>query len=98
MDFIADVIAAPFVCIGWLILGAIAGALANSIMKSNQPLIVDIIVGLIGALVGGLLVSLLGINRPDEGLSGWLASLVVATIGAIILIGILRAVRGRPVA
>jgi uncharacterized membrane protein YeaQ/YmgE (transglycosylase-associated protein family) len=98
LDFIADLVAAPFVCIGWIIVGAIAGALANTIMKSNQPLIVDIITGLIGSFLGGLLMSILGISRPVNGISGVLASLVVATVGAIILIAILRAVRGQRVA
>jgi uncharacterized membrane protein YeaQ/YmgE (transglycosylase-associated protein family) len=97
-QIIAEILKAPFICLGWLIVGAIAGALANSIMKSNQPLIVDIIIGLIGAAIGGLLFSLLDIGRPNSGLGAVLGSIVVATIGAIILIGILRAIRGRPVA
>lgn len=98
MDVIGDILAAPFVCIGWLIVGAIAGALAHSIMKSSAPLIGDIILGLIGSVVGGFIVSLLGINRPDGGITGVIASLVVATIGAVILIAIGRLIRGRSIA
>lgn len=97
MDFIGDILAAPFICIGWIIVGAIAGALAHSIMKSDAPLIGDIILGLLGAVVGGFLVSLLGLYRPEGGITGVIASLVVATIGAIILIGLGRLLSGRRV-
>lgn len=95
MDLIGDILAAPFVCIGWLIVGAIAGALAHTVMKSSAPLIGDIILGLLGALVGGFLVGLLGLYRPTGGAEGVIASLVVATIGAIILIAIGRLFTGR---
>jgi uncharacterized membrane protein YeaQ/YmgE (transglycosylase-associated protein family) len=95
---ITGILAAPFICIGWLIVGAIAGALANSFMKTNQPLIADIILGLLGALIGGFIVSIFDLPRPEEGLSGVLASIVVATIGAVILIAIVRALRGQRVA
>ena len=95
MDIITDILAAPFVCVGWLIVGAIAGALAHSVMKSSAPLIGDIILGLLGALVGGFLVGLLRLYRPEGGLDGVIASLVVATIGAIILIAAGRLFTGR---
>lgn len=93
MDFINSLIAAPFVCIGWVIVGAIAGALANNIMKSSQPLINDIILGLIGSFIGGILLGVLGIGTPEGGLQGMLANIVVATLGAIVLIAIARAVK-----
>jgi uncharacterized membrane protein YeaQ/YmgE (transglycosylase-associated protein family) len=95
---ISSIIAAPLICIGWIIVGAIAGALANSFMKTNQPLIADIILGLLGALIGGFILSLLGVSRPEGGLTGVIASLVVATLGAVILIAIVRALRGQRVA
>lgn len=95
MDIISDILRAPFVCIGWLIVGAIAGALAHSIMKSSAPLIGDIILGLLGALVGGFVVGLLGFYRPEGGVDGVIASLVVATVGAIILIAVGRLFTGR---
>jgi uncharacterized membrane protein YeaQ/YmgE (transglycosylase-associated protein family) len=95
MEIITDILAAPFVCIGWLIVGAIAGALAHSIMRSDAPLIGDMILGLLGALVGGFLVGLLGLYRPEGGFEGVIASLVVATVGAIILIAIGRLFTGR---
>jgi uncharacterized membrane protein YeaQ/YmgE (transglycosylase-associated protein family) len=96
-ELIGDIVAAPFICIGWLIVGALAGAIAHSIMRSAAPLIGDIILGLFGAVVGGFVVSLLGFYTPETGLSAVLANLFVAIIGAIILIAIGRMIRGRPI-
>ncbi|MBI5668798.1 MAG: GlsB/YeaQ/YmgE family stress response membrane protein [Chloroflexi bacterium] len=95
---IGDIIAAPFICIGWIIVGAIAGAVARQIMGSrDQPFISDLILGLIGAVVGGFVASLLGLYRPDGGLGLVLVNLVIAIVGAIILIAIGRAIMGRRV-
>lgn len=90
---IAGIVLSPIYCIGWIIVGAIAGALAHNIMKTEQPLLTDIIVGLIGSFIGGIIVSLLGLSTPEGGLVGVLANIVVATIGAIVLIAIVRAIR-----
>jgi uncharacterized membrane protein YeaQ/YmgE (transglycosylase-associated protein family) len=99
MEIFADILAAPFICIGWIIVGALAGALAHTLMgDTDQPLMMDVILGLIGSMIGGFVVGLLGIYTPENGLMGVLASLVVATIGAVILIAIMRAFRGRRVA
>jgi uncharacterized membrane protein YeaQ/YmgE (transglycosylase-associated protein family) len=96
---ISDIIRAPFICIGWLIIGFIAGALARRVMgASNQPFINDIILGIIGSFVGGFVVSLLGFYQPDTGITAFLVNVVVATIGAIILIAIGRAIRGQRIA
>jgi len=80
--------------IGWLIIGALAGWIASMIMgKGGYGLIGDIIVGLIGAVIGGFIV---GLINPDYSNSGnaWWVSLIVAILGAIILIFIVRAVTG----
>lgn len=71
----------------WFILiGIAAGWLAGQIMKgSSFGLLGDLIVGVIGALLGGFLFGLLGIWT-----SGLLGSLITATIGAIVLIALLR--------
>jgi uncharacterized membrane protein YeaQ/YmgE (transglycosylase-associated protein family) len=90
---IGGILAAPFICIGWLIVGAIAGGIAHNVMKTNQPIVVDVIVGLIGAVVGGFLVSLLGIYRPEGGIEGVIVSLIVSTIGAIVLLYVIKLVR-----
>jgi len=80
--------------IAWLILGLIAGFIASKIMGAGgYGLVGDIIVGVIGAILGGFLFGLLtgrsdGVNNLDIG------SIVVAILGACILIAILRAVSG----
>lgn len=100
MDFITDTISwlltSPLICLGWIIVGAIAGALARRLMGAkNYPIVQDIILGILGAIVGGALVSLIGIGgnvfANRGGLELVLVNLVVATIGACILIFIRRA-------
>ncbi len=54
MDFIGGLIASPFICIGWIIVGIIAGALARQIAGSaDSPWWMDMLLGLAGAFVGG---------------------------------------------
>lgn len=77
--------------LSWIIVGLIAGWLAGVVMKgSGYGVVGDIIVGIIGALIGGFLSQVLfGVN-PVGGIN--LVSIIVAFIGAVILIAILRAV------
>ncbi|HEX5466569.1 MAG TPA: GlsB/YeaQ/YmgE family stress response membrane protein [Candidatus Limnocylindrales bacterium] len=78
--------------IAWIILGAIAGFIANFIMGSREGLIMTVIVGIVGALIGGFLAgSVLGV-ADVTGLN--IESIIVAVIGAIILIAIVRALTG----
>jgi len=73
--------------IWWLVVGLIAGVLASFVMRGGGYGIVgDIIVGLIGAAIGGFLMSLVGLGG-----SGFVWTVVVAFIGACILIALLRA-------
>ncbi len=95
METIGNILWSPFICVGWLIVGALAGMIANSIMHTNQPLLTDLILGLVGSVVGGLIIGLLGISRPEGGVGGLIASLAVAVLGAIVVIGIFRAVTRR---
>ena len=79
--------------IAWLVLGLIAGFLASVVMRGGgYGIIGDIIVGIVGALIGGFIFSLFG-GTGVTGLNLW--SLVVAFVGACILIAILRAISGR---
>jgi uncharacterized membrane protein YeaQ/YmgE (transglycosylase-associated protein family) len=74
----------------WIVLGLIAGWLSSSIMGTGgYGLIGDIIVGIVGALIGGFLGSAL-FGLAVTGLN--LTSIILAILGAIILIAILRAV------
>jgi uncharacterized membrane protein YeaQ/YmgE (transglycosylase-associated protein family) len=75
--------------LAWLVVGLIAGFLASVVMRGGgYGVIGDIIVGIVGAFLGGLLMNLL---VPDMTTGFW-SSIVVAFIGACILIAILRAV------
>jgi uncharacterized membrane protein YeaQ/YmgE (transglycosylase-associated protein family) len=79
--------------IGWLVLGLIAGFIASKIVnKTGEGLLLDIVLGIIGAVVGGFLFSLLG-AAPVTGLN--IYSMVVAVIGAIIVLVIYHATLGR---
>jgi uncharacterized membrane protein YeaQ/YmgE (transglycosylase-associated protein family) len=76
----------------WIIVGAIAGWLASIVMKTNrsQGLMTDIIVGIIGGLVGGFLLNALGVGGAVTGIN--IASILVAFIGAVVLLAVLRMV------
>lgn len=78
--------------ISWIVIGAIAGWLASMIMGTNdqQGCITDIIVGIIGSFIGGFVFWLLGISDENTNLIG---SIVIAVIGAVIFLGILKQVR-----
>lgn len=96
--FIGSLFTFPFICCGWLIVGGLAGGLARNIMGGGRSgLINSIVLGLIGAFVGGILIGILDIGRPERGIGGVIASLLVATMGAIALIAIGRLVRGQAI-
>jgi uncharacterized membrane protein YeaQ/YmgE (transglycosylase-associated protein family) len=74
----------------WIIVGGIAGWLASLVVQgTGMGIVGDIIVGIVGALIGGFLLSLL---LPGTfGISGFnLGSLIVAFIGAVILLLIVK--------
>jgi len=78
--------------LSWIVLGLVAGALAKFIMPGRDPggIIVTILLGIVGAVVGGFLGTLIGFGD----VSGFnFPSIVIAVIGAIILLAIYRAVR-----
>ncbi len=78
--------------IAWIIIGAIAGALGKLIMPGDDPggIIVTILLGIAGAFVGGFIThNLLGI-----GSGGFIWTIIVATIGAIILLAVYRTLVG----
>lgn len=78
--------------LGWIVLGGLAGWVATIITKEDGGLLKNIILGIIGALVGGGLVSLLG----GSDITGFnLYSFAVAVLGAILVISIVRAVKGK---
>jgi uncharacterized membrane protein YeaQ/YmgE (transglycosylase-associated protein family) len=71
----------------WIVVGLIAGWLAGKVMKGGgYGILVDIILGILGGFLGGWLFGLLGI-WPGGGLIG---SIIVAFVGAVILVAITR--------
>lgn len=82
--------------LSWILVGLIAGFLAKFIMPGPDPggIIVTILIGIVGAFVGGFLTSnLLGI-----GVTGFnISTILVATLGAIILLAVYRALTRRAV-
>ena len=81
--------------LAWLVVGLIAGWLASIVMRGGgYGLIGDIIVGIVGALIGGFLAANL-LNMPDAVNGINVTSILVAFVGAVILIAILRLFSGR---
>ena len=89
--------------IGWIIFGLIAGLIAKAIMPGRDPggAIVTILLGIAGAIIGGFVgQALFGYGRTvndtgDLSQPGFLMSLVLAVIGAIVLLALYRLVKGR---
>lgn len=81
--------------LSWIIIGIIAGWLAGLVMKgSGYGVLGDMILGIIGALVGGFLAgALLGVVNPISGFN--ITTLIIAFIGAVIVVAIVRALPGR---
>ena len=79
--------------IAWIILGLIAGFIASKIVnKSGQGFLLDVVLGVVGAIVGGYLFARVG----AEGVTGFnLYSMVVAVIGAVIVLVGYHALTGR---
>ena len=77
--------------LAWIVLGVVAGFLGSKIVnKSGDGLFLDLILGVVGAVVGGWVFSMFGAT----GVSGLnLYSLVVAVIGAVIVLVAYHAIR-----
>ncbi len=88
---LADVNLSASTVLWWLVVGLVAGFLASRVMRGGgYGLIGDIIVGLIGAFIGGWLAGLLGLGGTSS--NSLIVSIIIAFIGACILIAILHAV------
>lgn len=79
--------------IGWLILGLVAGFVASKLVNNQgQGLVLDIVLGIVGAFVGGFLFSLIGAS----GVTGFnLYSMLVAIVGAVVVLVVYHAFSGR---
>lgn len=76
----------------WIIIGGLAGAVGKLIMPGKDPggIIVTILLGIAGALMMGFIGSAIGWYKPGAG-----PDFIAAVLGAIILLGIYRMVKGR---
>jgi uncharacterized membrane protein YeaQ/YmgE (transglycosylase-associated protein family) len=78
----------------WIVMGLIAGAVGKFLLPGKDPggCITTILIGIAGALIGGFVATYLGFG----GVSGFdVRSLVVATLGATLLLMVLRIFRGK---
>lgn len=75
--------------LGWIILGLISGFIASKIVnRTGEGFFLDIILGIVGAIVGGFIFTAVGAS----GVTGFnLYSMVVAVIGAIVVLVIYHA-------
>jgi uncharacterized membrane protein YeaQ/YmgE (transglycosylase-associated protein family) len=79
--------------IACLIVGVLAGWLAERITGRNHGLLTNPIVGIVGAFIGGFLISSLLGFRYVEGFN--LPSIIVATVGAVILLAVFGGFQSR---
>jgi uncharacterized membrane protein YeaQ/YmgE (transglycosylase-associated protein family) len=83
--------------LSWILVGLIAGVLAKIAMPGPDPggIILTIVIGIVGALIGGFVVNNL-LGGPN--VTGFnLTSILVATLGSIILLAVYRLVTRRAV-
>lgn len=76
----------------WILFGALVGWISSLIMNTNnqQGIFLNIFVGIVGAILGGYIMNIFG----ETGITGFNAySFVVATIGAVVLLAIVKLVR-----
>jgi uncharacterized membrane protein YeaQ/YmgE (transglycosylase-associated protein family) len=80
--------------ISWIAVGLIAGLLAKVILPGDDPggLIITTLIGMVGAVIGGFVIGILG-GVGATGFNVW--SILVATLGAVILLFIYRLFAGQ---
>jgi uncharacterized membrane protein YeaQ/YmgE (transglycosylase-associated protein family) len=80
--------------IGWIIIGGLAGWIGSKIMKTDAQMgiILNVVVGIIGGLLGGFILNAVGVDVNGGGI---IFSFLVALLGAVILLAIVKAVTGR---
>lgn len=72
--------------VAWVVLGLVAGFIASKIVnRTGSGVVIDVLLGIVGAVVGGFVFHIFGASGI-EGFSLW--SLLVAVVGAVIVLGI----------
>ncbi len=78
--------------IAWIIVGAVAGFLANLVMGTREGVLMTVILGIVGALVGGYVAATVLKIGTVDGIN--VESIVIATIGAIAVVVVAKALTG----
>ncbi len=72
-----------------IVIGILAGFLAGKIVKGHgMGTLMDLLVGIVGSVLGGWIFTLLGLAAY-----GLIGQLVMATVGAVVLLVIVRAIK-----
>lgn len=79
--------------VAWIVLGAIAGFITNMIMGGGEGVILTIILGIVGAIVGGYLAGTVLKVADVTGIN--VESIIVAVIGAVIVVLVYRMITRR---
>lgn len=79
--------------LGWIVIGLLAGALAGFFVPGRERMgcLGTMAVGVVGGLLGGFL--WVNVLNQDPA-TGWLGALVIATLGAILVLVVIRSMRG----
>ncbi|MHB1324216.1 MAG: GlsB/YeaQ/YmgE family stress response membrane protein [Coriobacteriia bacterium] len=80
--------------LGWIVVGILAGVLAKAIMPGDQDLgiLMTMALGIVGAILGGWVMSMI----TGTGITGFdLRTILVATVGALVVLAIVGMVRRR---
>jgi uncharacterized membrane protein YeaQ/YmgE (transglycosylase-associated protein family) len=78
--------------IGAIVIGILAGWIAEQVMGREHGLLTNLVVGVVGAFLGAFIANVMGI-----GFAGFWGSLVVSTIGAVVLLALVGMFRRRRV-
>jgi len=76
--------------VGAVVIGILAGWIAEQVTGRDHGLVTNLVIGIIGAFLGAVITNALNI-----GVAGFWGSLIVSTVGAIVLLAIVGMVRGR---
>ena len=81
-----------FGILGWILFGLVVGAIAKLLMPGRDPggFLVTILLGIVGAVLGGFIGRSIGWYAPNDPVG-----FIMALIGAVLVLGIYRAMSGR---
>ena len=81
-----------------LVIGGLAGWIAEKVTGSNMGLVMNVIFGLVGAFIGGIVANAAGLNMTALGAMPFVGNLLISAAGAILLIYVIKMIKGRSAA